>query len=76
MQKVYFNKYFKKCTLWNFNETIEVLIKNNCELPTFSTLERLINNKRAEINNTIFDDVFSKLTEYEKKELDLMLEST
>lgn len=28
----------------DFNELIEVLIKNNSELLTFGTLERLINN--------------------------------
>ena len=58
-----------------FNAVIETLIKNNCELPAFSTLERLINNKRAEINNNIFESVHNKLSEYDKKALDLMLES-
>lgn len=58
-----------------FNAVIETLIKNNSELPAFSTLERLINNKRAEINNYIFNSVSSKLTEDEKKSLDLMLET-
>lgn len=58
-----------------FNAVIETLIKNNCELPAFSTLERVVNNKRAEINNNIFNDISSKLTEYEKKALDLIIET-
>ena len=58
-----------------FNAVIETLIKNNYELPAFSTLERLIGSKRTEINNNIFDEVSSKLTETLKKTLDLMLET-
>ncbi|WP_202976491.1 DUF4158 domain-containing protein [Anaerophilus nitritogenes] len=58
-----------------FNAVIETLIKNNCELPAFSTLERLINNKRTEINQKIYDDVNSKLTASEKNFLDLLLQS-
>ncbi|MGL5086017.1 MAG: DUF4158 domain-containing protein, partial [Clostridium sp.] len=59
-----------------FNSVIEVLIKHNCELPAFSTLERLIDSKRLEINNNIFNEVASKLTDYDKKSLDLILETT
>ncbi|MGL5086051.1 MAG: DUF4158 domain-containing protein [Clostridium sp.] len=58
-----------------FNAVIEVLVKNNCELPSFNTLERLINNKRAEINNNIFNDIEIRLTEYDKGSLNLMLET-
>jgi len=58
-----------------FNAVIQTLVKRNCELPAFSTLERLINNKRTEINNDIFEYVCSNLTEIDKKALDLMLES-
>lgn len=58
-----------------FNALIEILIKNNCELPAFSTLERLINSKRATINKDIFEYVSSNLNEITKKALDLMLET-
>lgn len=58
-----------------FNAVIEILIKNNCEFPAFSTLERRINSKRAAINNDIFEYVFSNLNEIIKKALDLMLET-
>lgn len=58
-----------------FNAVIEILIKNNCELPAFSTLERLINSKRAAINKDIFEYVSSNLNAITKKALDLMLET-
>ena len=58
-----------------FNAVIEVLIKKKCELPSFSTLERLINNKRTEINNIIFNNIFLKLSQVDKKSLDVILET-
>ena len=57
-----------------FNAVIEILIKNNCELPSFSTLDRIINTKRNEINNTIFDNVEVKLNEFDKESLNFILE--
>lgn len=57
-----------------FNAVIEILIKNNYELPGFNTLSRLINNKRMEINTNIFSKVSSRLTQIHKKALDCMLE--
>lgn len=57
-----------------FNAVIENLIKNNCELPSFSTLDRIISTKRNEINNTIFDNVALKLSEFDKESLNFILE--
>lgn len=37
-----------------FNAVLERLIKNNCELPAFSTIERWIKSKQTEINNDLF----------------------
>lgn len=55
-----------------FNAVIENLIKQNCELPAFSSLERWITNTRAKLNNDIFEFVENNLNEYDKKAIDLM----
>ncbi len=58
-----------------FNAVLEKLIKNNCEIPAFSTLERWIKSKQAEINNNIFRYISNNLTVAEKSLLDSLLES-
>lgn len=59
-----------------FNAVLERLIKNNCELPAFSTIERWIKSKQTEINNDLFRYVSDNLSEKDKQLLDSILEST
>ncbi|MGL4912629.1 MAG: Tn3 family transposase, partial [Romboutsia sp.] len=56
-----------------FNSVLESLIKSNCELPAFSTIDRWIRSKRSQINNEIFKYVSNNLTAQEKQLLDLLL---
>lgn len=59
-----------------FNAVLEKLIKNNCELPAFSILERSIKSKQNEINNIIFKTVSDNLSQEHKNLLDSILKST
>lgn len=56
-----------------FNSVLEVLIKSNCELPAFLTIDRWIRSKRSQINDKIFKYVSNNLTLKEKQLLDLLL---
>lgn len=56
-----------------FNAVIEVLLRNNCELPSFRALNRLINEQKTKIDNNIFEFVSSNLNKSEKDFLDNML---
>lgn len=59
-----------------FNAVLENLIKNNCELPAFSTLDRWIKSKQYDINNNIFKYVSGNLNANQKNLLDDLLEVT
>lgn len=59
-----------------FNAVLEKLIKNNCELPAFSVLERSIKSKQNEINNRIFKTVSDNLSKENKDLIDNILKST
>lgn len=59
-----------------FNAVLEKLIKNNCELPAFSTIDRWIKSKQTKINNDLFKYVSDNLNQSEKQILDGILEST
>lgn len=56
-----------------FNAVLECLIKNNCELPAFSTIDRWVKSKQSQINNAIFDYVSNGLSSTEKQLLDSLL---
>lgn len=56
-----------------FNSVLENLIRNNCELPAFSTIDRWIKSKQSKINNTIFEYISNGLTSSEKQLLDSLL---
>jgi hypothetical protein len=58
------------------NVAIETLIKERCELPAFSTLDRLIGHVRAFVNGRLFRTVLSGLTEAEQAILERLLESS
>jgi hypothetical protein len=55
------------------NVSIEVLIKERCELPAFSTLDRLARRIRTLVNHQLFNSLFSKLTPEVKQKLDQYL---
>lgn len=56
-----------------FNAVLESLIKQNCELPAFSTIDRWTSSKRSQLNNNLFQYISNKLTMDEKKLLDSLL---
>jgi TnpA family transposase len=56
------------------NSAIDVLIKNNYELPAFSYLDKITLEVRASIHSGIFESVFSRMTSEQKKVLDTLLE--
>jgi TnpA family transposase len=58
------------------NVSIEILIKERCELPAFSTLDRLARRIRTLVNHQVFNSVFSKLTPEVKRKLDQLLVTT
>ena len=58
-----------------FNAVLEILIKNNCELPAFSTIDRWINSRQTKINNDLFSYIADNLSELDKQALDGILES-
>lgn len=55
------------------NVTIEELIKECCELPAFSTLDRLARRIRSLVNGLIFNDVMNRLTDDERTQLNQLL---
>lgn len=55
------------------NAVLECLIKNNCELSAFSTIDRWVKSKQAQINNNIFDSISNGLNSKEKQLLDSLL---
>lgn len=59
-----------------FNAVLEKLVKNNCELPSFSMIDRWIKSKQTKINNDLFKYVSDNLSESEKQILDEILEPT
>jgi TnpA family transposase len=56
------------------NSAIDVLIKNNYELPAFSHLDKITLEVRASIHNSIFEAVFMQTKREKKKVLDTLLE--
>lgn len=58
------------------NIAIEELIKERCELPAFSTLDRLVQRIRTLVNSRLFHTVLSRLTLEDQQKLDLLLETS
>lgn len=56
-----------------FNAVVEVLLRNNCELPSFRALNRIINEQKTKIDNSIFKFISINLKKSEKNFLDYML---
>lgn len=55
------------------NVAIEELVKENIELPAFSTLDRLTNHLRSQVHNTIYQRVAQNLTDEQKRTLEKLL---
>ena len=53
---------------------IEILVKEHCELPGFSTLERLARRIRNLVNRRIYQSVVSRLTDVEQQALLRLIE--
>jgi len=58
------------------NVAIEALIKAQCELPAFSTLDRLVRRVRTLVNQQIFTRVTGRLSADLKLRLDQLLDAT
>ncbi len=56
------------------NVAIETLVKENCELPAFSTLDILVRRIRKVAHNRIFQTVLSRLTEAERTLLERLVD--
>ncbi|NHN33221.1 Tn3 family transposase [Paenibacillus agricola] len=56
------------------NVSIAELIKESCELPAFSTLDRLVRRVRTLVNTHFFQSVWNHLRPEEKQKLDQLLE--
>ncbi|TMD64234.1 MAG: DUF4158 domain-containing protein [Chloroflexi bacterium] len=57
------------------NVAIETLVKENCELPAFSTLDLLVRRLRNLAHQRIFQTVLSRLTEAEQALLEKLIET-
>lgn len=57
------------------NVAIETLVKENCELPAFSTLDLLVRRLRNLAHQRIFQTVLSRLTEAEQALLEKLVET-
>ncbi|WP_268887365.1 Tn3 family transposase [Ktedonobacter robiniae] len=57
------------------NVAIETLVKENCELPAFSTLDLLVRHLRNLAHQRIFQTVLSRLTEAEQALLEKLVET-
>lgn len=55
------------------NFVLEILIKERCELPAFSTLDKLVRHTRALVNRQLFEKVLGRLTESDLGKLDQLL---
>jgi len=58
------------------NVAIAELIKEQCELPAFSTLDRLTRRVRTLVNYRLFHTVLARLSNEEKHKLDELLETS
>lgn len=56
------------------NVAIEELVKERCELPGYSTLNRLARRIRILVNRQFFSNVFSRLKAIEQRRLDELLD--
>lgn len=56
------------------NVAIEELVKERCELPGYSTLDRLARRIRMLVNRQFFHTVFSQLSAMEQRRLDALLD--
>jgi len=56
------------------NSAIDILIKNNYELPAYSYLDRITLEIRMTVHNSIFETVLKFITDEQKKTLDNLLE--
>lgn len=58
------------------NVAIEELIKERCELPAFSTLDRLVRRIRTLVNYRLFNTVLSRLSFEDQQKIDRLLETS
>src|SRR6266566_2789987 len=56
------------------NATIETLLVEHCELPAFSTLDRMAGRIRRLVNRGIYQTVFARIAEAEQQALSRLLE--
>jgi Domain of unknown function (DUF4158) len=56
------------------NSAIDILVKNNYELPAYSYLDKTTLEIRASVHNSIFETVSEFITDEQKKILDMLLE--
>ena len=56
------------------NVVIEELVKERCELPGYSTLDRLARRIRILVNRQFFNNVFGRLNDMEQRRLDELLD--
>ncbi|MGI2030181.1 MULTISPECIES: Tn3 family transposase [unclassified Endozoicomonas] len=56
------------------NEVIELLLKDRCELPGFSTLNKMAVSARHEFNSNLYSSYWQKLSTESKKQLSELLE--
>ena len=55
------------------NVAIEELLKQSCELPAFSTLDRLVGHTRAQVNQRLCQEVAQQITPALREQLDGLL---
>jgi hypothetical protein len=58
------------------NVAIEELIKERCELPAFSTLDRLVRRIKTLVNYRLFNTVLSRLSSEDQQKIDQLLETS
>ncbi len=56
------------------NDAIETLLVEHCELPAFSTLDRMAGRIRRLVNRGIYQTVFARISEAEQQALSRLLE--
>lgn len=74
-EAVYKNAYTMDNPADLINAAIDVLVKNNYELPAYYCLDRIVLKIRAAVHNKIFDDVLKSLTAEQKNTLDMLLDT-
>lgn len=74
-EAIYKNTYIMKNPADLINSSIDILIKNNYELPAYAYLDKITLGIRTRIHNEIFESVLKSLTIEQKKILDLLLDT-